>query len=236
MFSSNANQNYRIKTSNLGSQKLTAFATIAFFSLVLSGLFFWGNQGLGFFAATILITLICNARIHGFKQIGFYLPTSWVTFFLHALGLSLLILAFDFLFLQPFGHALFNEPYQPIKLEPMRGNINLLYYFIAFGWFGIAFSEEYIFRGFFLGEFKKILGTETKSLVFSAIFCSLIVGLLHYNQSVNGMFSKFILSLTFFWVYFRFQKNLWFLITIHGLLNTYWFLLVYYNLDILFYT
>ncbi len=113
--------------------------------------------------------------------------------------------------------------------EPLAHNFKLYRKYVLYVLISAAIGEEILFRGFLfrqlniiLPEFK--LKTQTMILISAILF-----SIPHWYQGLSGIIMTFIFGVLFATVYVKFNYNLWINIILHGLIDTLFLTLAYYE-------
>ncbi|WP_313807873.1 type II CAAX endopeptidase family protein [Flavobacterium sp.] len=138
---------------------------------------------------------------------------------------AVLELSMDFIF-QPMITKLFNEPADYSSFEVLKGNSAMYFKYLAFMWLSAAFAEELLFRAFAFSQFRKIIGDHKILIV---ILSAVLFSLPHIYQGGVGLVITFLFGLAFGWIYLKYQ-NIWINIIVHGLIDTLFLTLAYYDL------
>ncbi len=112
----------------------------------------------------------------------------------------------------------------------LKGNLSGLLGLLGFVWVSAAFGEEIVFRGYLMTRFSKIFGNSNLSVVLNILIISTFFGLIHSYQGITGQILSGITG-GIIAIIFHFKKNdLWFVILLHGFIDTYGMLGIYFNI------
>jgi membrane protease YdiL (CAAX protease family) len=113
------------------------------------------------------------------------------------------------------------------RFARLEGNLRLYLQSVATIWVTAALIEELMYRGFLTTRLVTLLGSGSNAWLGAAFFQAILFGLVHYYQGLPGMILTGTVGLIFALFYFWGGRNLWPLIIIHGLIDTFSFTLVY---------
>ena len=120
------------------------------------------------------------------------------------------------------------------KFDAVRGNVTLLFAGLALVWTSAAFGEEMLFRGFYMHSVHLLLqrsGVRRGGWMISAIITSVMFGIGHIYQGLAGVIMTFLIGLGFAAAFFLGKRSLLCPILIHGLYDTFGFLILFFSLD-----
>lgn len=161
-------------------------------------------------------------------EIGWRLPVSIVRTIAVGVVLGVAMELFAVLVTTPLISGMFGVEPDYSDLADIRGNLPLLFIFLALSWTLAAFGEEVCFRGFLQNRLETLFGGQGRFQTYLALFVgSLVFGLGHTEQGVSGWIqeglSGFLLGLMFILS----GRSLALPITAHGVSNTLAFVLIY---------
>jgi len=151
------------------------------------------------------------------------------------LGIALTLAVLDYVLeavtVHPLARALFDQPKDHSLFEPMKGNLGMLLMYLFFMWLVAAFGEEFIWRAFVLRELAERWGESRQAWLGAIVVSSLLFGLIHFYQGPRGVLNA-TFGGAFLGVVFVVNggRSLWLPILIHGLTNTFSFVLIYLDL------
>lgn len=169
-----------------------------------------------FFGLGIVLAILWSSNFN-WKLFGFAKKLTKKTI------LYSVLLTFAFLFFSEFV-CLFVERYfgapnyssfDSIKHNPVSFIIILMVV-----WTLVAFGEEFLFKGYYFKWLAELLGNTTKAWLIAGLITSIYFGISHSYQGVSGVVSISIIALAKSYVYFKNKDNLWLLILMHGLYDT----------------
>jgi len=129
---------------------------------------------------------------------------------------------FDFA-LQPLISKLFNEPVDYSAWEPLKGNKARYIKMLVFVWLSAAISEEIIYRGFLIYLIQKLF----RSVALSLFIAAVLFGMMHFYQGLSGVITTFAIGLMLGIIYYKYNKNIYIPILIHGFIDTVFITLAY---------
>lgn len=187
--------------------------------------------GIGVIAALVIIGVTTWLRGDGLARLGFFAPENWVQTILWSILLGAGIQFLSTLILEPFADKVTKSTTDHSAFESLRGNwVNLLLILVTV-WIVVAFAEEIIFRGYFMGTLVAFLGTSTPALVFNLLLSSVLFGLAHWYQGRSGALSTGIIGALLGLLFITSGFNLWLPILTHGFIDTVGLFMIYINAD-----
>ncbi len=116
--------------------------------------------------------------------------------------------------------------------DVLKGDL-VMYLFLAtiISWFAAGFAEEFIFRGFIMGNLAQAMGNSQGAWIAATLMQALIFGLFHAYQGLNGIVVVSMVALVFGFFYYR-LKSLWPVIIAHGIMDTFGMTMLYLDVDI----
>jgi membrane protease YdiL (CAAX protease family) len=116
------------------------------------------------------------------------------------------------------------------SFDTIRGNTEALIGILFFIWISAAFGEEIVFRGYFMTRFEKFFGNSKIAIVTNIILFAIFFGAIHSYQGITGQILSGITGAIIATV-FHFRKNdLWFVIVVHGMIDTLAMIAIYYDI------
>ena len=106
------------------------------------------------------------------------------------------------------------------SLEGIKHNLIGFIIILLVVWTLVAFGEEFLFKGYYYKWLAGLLGNTTKAWIIAGIITSIYFGISHSYQGISGVLSISIIALAKSYVFFKNKNNLWLLILIHGLYDT----------------
>lgn len=198
------------------------FALTVIIASVILGLKY--NMGFPFGLAVCALTLIASrGNFAAFGLGSFPVAATLLT----ACGYVLLILFFVDLLLDPFLSKLRNEEVDLSAFAPLKGNLPYLLRALTMVLLVAALGEELFYRGYVFNRLGELLGGTQPAWWAAAVLSSVVFGLAHYYQGVNGMITTgvtgFILAIAFM----RNSQNLALSMCIHGLYDIFGLVMLY---------
>ncbi|CAM1374183.1 CPBP family intramembrane glutamic endopeptidase [Tenacibaculum xiamenense] len=189
----------------------------------------WTSFPYTFIIIIISILVLVYWTDKTFAKIGFILSHS----ILKTIGIALTIFLItspilDFI-IQPLVNKVTGDTVDFSAFQALAHNFKLYSKYALFVLISAAFGEEILFRGFLFRQLNIILPEfkfKTQTMVFvSAILFSIP----HWYQGLSGLIMTFIFGILFATVYVKFKYNLWVTIILHGLIDTLFLTLAYYE-------
>ena len=106
------------------------------------------------------------------------------------------------------------------SLEGIKHNLIGFIIVLLVVWTLVAFGEEFLFKGYYYKWLARLLGNTTKAWIIAGIITSIYFGISHSYQGISGVLSISIIALAKSYVFFKNKNNLWLLILMHGLYDT----------------
>ena len=183
--------------------------------------------GIGILVAVVIIGVLLWRRKMRLRDVGFRRPKSWA----QTIGAGFLIgvaaqLA-AFVLLDPLLEQFTEHATDLTEFEGLRGDLGMLAIWLAIVWLFVAFTEEFIFRGFLMNELVNILGRSTAALHWSLLVSALVFGLAHWYQGPAGVLSTGLVGWLLGYIFIRNGFNLWLPIFVHGFIDTVGLTLIY---------
>ncbi len=227
----NINTNKVVKRPKTFRDKAILFLTGHFFILetILISTFImsWiGGPGylIGLFAA--LITLWATRWDWSYFGLG---SIKWTRSILPALGYVMLIIIFNDFLIEPLVEVITGEGIQLESFDGLRGNLSSLLIMLAIMWVIAAFGEEFFFRGYAMNRLAHILGNKKSSWIIAIILSSVIFGVVHGYQGINGIITAGMVGLILGLAFYRNKDNLIVGILAHGIYDTYGLTMIYFG-------
>ena len=184
--------------------------------------------------ASILLLLIgwlsLWLRRSGWRAIGMNRPLSWRNTILTGIGIGVLYQLFSIFVLVPVLHRLTNTTLDLSSFESLRGNVAQLALWLAVSWTFAAFGEEMAYRGYLFNRLTDLLGDNKIGWGVGALITSILFGLGHAYQGLSGVLETFVTGVVMVLLYILSKRNLWLPIIVHGVIDTFGFLLIFFNL------
>ena len=195
-----------------------------------------GAGSIGMWSGIIVATLLMKRRGATWRGLGLKLPKGWrewaLTFGLDIATVITVIAFFAFvlpLITAPFG--LETPPDASDRFAFFLGKpLLFLSYLVGVVWFGAAFGEELLMRGFLLNRLADLFGKSTIGWSVALVVHAVIFGSLHAYQGMPGMIGTGVVALIFGVIYLVSNRRLVPVILAHGIINTI-FLTAYYLSD-----
>lgn len=201
------------------NDSLTGLLSLLFVSLLLIACGPRKQPGLG-----ILISLpIAGWRVWMFggpAELGLAAPASWMDTLIAGLLLGGLIGLLALILVEPAAERLTGRPHDLALVEPLRGNRRALLQWLALVWTLVAFTEEALFRGYWMTEVARLLGNSAPALLVNLLLASLVFGVAHAYQGPSGAISTGAVGSLLAAAFLLGGFNLWLPIIMHGAVDT----------------
>ena len=103
--------------------------------------------------------------------------------------------------------------------EFLSGNPLMLALVLVGVFIASSFGEEFIYRGFLMSRFAKMMGGSKKAWMGSALISSLIFGLIHYDWGLMGMVQTAFMGMALAISWLKAKKNLWVVVLAHAYMD-----------------
>lgn len=183
--------------------------------------------GIGIIVALVAIGLLLWRRRTGLRAMGFRRPRSWIRTVVLGLLIALAAQFGSYGILEPFIQQMTGQPPDLAEFDSLRGDLGMLAMWLAVVWLFVAFTEEFIFRGFMIRETMNLLGQGRATLYANLLFCSALFGLAHWYQGPGGVLSTGLVGLLMGYLFVRTGFNLWLPVFVHGFIDTIGLTLIY---------
>jgi len=205
----------------------------AAFELLLAALLIWGSFSPVPFGNTVGLLLLGSASLWlrgtGWRNIGLRRPKNWPHSIALGLTLGIAVQLFDIHIVTPLLTRVTGHPPDLSHFRSLVGNLPLLLFWLTITWTIAAFGEELAYRGYILNRAAEIFGGTRWAWVFAAIVSSAFFGLGHRYQGVSGMVDVVISALIPVGIYLLSRRNLWIPILMHGVGDTFAFVLIFFH-------
>jgi len=173
-----------------------------------------------------------HLRLRGerWRLLGLRRPQSWPVTWLWALGGAAVIHLGIMRILAPVIQS-WTGPPDISSFDVLRGNWAALLIGLITVWTLAAFGEEMVFRGYLLNRLTALFGGKAPRWGAAVIVSSLIFGAGHAYQGSAGMILTALIGGLYASVYLLTGRNLWAPILIHGLYDSFAFVVLFLGLD-----
>lgn len=203
--------------------------TVLFALLIVTGIKM--RPGIGIITAIITIPIVMWLRGSTPSDIGLGLSVNWTSTVIKGLGFGVAIVLASIILIEPIVELLTHTPHDYESILKLRGNKIALMQILFFVWVFVALVEEVIFRGFFITELYRIIGTSWLASTFVVILTSVVFGLCHAYQNTSGVVTTGITGVLFSLVFLLSGRNLWVVVLAHGTIDTIGILAIYFGFD-----
>lgn len=203
-------------------------------TLIYATGFYFENTALGLFsivAAWLLIWGFMRKNKKSWKELGFKKPHSWPRTWLVALTGAAGIHFIIGKLLKP-QITKVTGPLDISEFASIPGNPAALALGLLVVWTLAAFGEEMVFRGYFLNRLAGLFKRRHFAWTFAILISSCIFGFGHIYQGFAGVILAFAAGILYCLAYFFNLRNLWAPILMHGIYDTFAFLILFFGLEI----
>lgn len=134
---------------------------------------------------------------------------------------------FDNYITEPFINRLTGSVPDLSSYEEVKGSISGLIGMLALGWIVGGLFEETFFRGYLFHRFGSLIKNPFWHKLICIAGISVVFAFAHNYQGIAGIAGTFFFSVVAGSLYFAFQRNVWYLILIHGFYDTVGIYLLY---------
>jgi membrane protease YdiL (CAAX protease family) len=113
--------------------------------------------------------------------------------------------------------------------ENIKGHVLRLLAMLAIGWVIGGFFEEFFFRGYLFNRINLVLNNKPIGKWLGIILTSVAFAVAHSYQDITGVINTFYFALVLGFLYYFFNRNVWYLILVHGFYDTVGILFLYYS-------
>ncbi|HNX43307.1 MAG TPA: type II CAAX endopeptidase family protein [Bacteroidales bacterium] len=188
--------------------------------------------GLGYFFGMIAALMVLWSGRFKWIEFGISRPR-WIKSILVAIALAISIFIIVDILIQPLIELKFGA-IDLSSFDGIRGNYINFLVFILFMWVVAGIGEEFLYRGFFMKQFARILGDTNKGWLFSAIAMSILFGMAHLYQGMSGMISTGLVSLCLSLIFYKNRNNLILNMFVHGFYDMIGISLIFINKERIF--
>ena len=207
--------------------RTAAIAVVALVSGVLLVPALMSAPGIGIILAVVIIGVLLWRRKRRLRDLGFRRPRSWTKTIGTGLLIGVAAQFFALVFLDPLLENFTERATDLAEFEGLRGDLGMLAIWLTIVWLFVAFTEEFIFRGFLINELADILGRSDAALYSNLLFSSVLFGLAHWYQGPAGVLSTGLVGFLLGYLFIRNGFNLWLPIFVHGFIDTVGLTLIY---------
>lgn len=182
-------------------------------------------------AGLFLIWILVRKQKKNWGEFGLAKPVNWPKTILTVIIWLVFFQVSIGWILKPWIIRLTGRPLDISEFEILRGNFNALLRGLAVVWTIAAFGEEMVFRGYFLNRIIDLFRSSKIGICFAVLSSSLIFGMGHIYQGVSGLILASIAGVIYSLAFLSSGKNLWVPILVHGLYDTWVFLVLYLGIE-----
>jgi uncharacterized protein len=131
--------------------------------------------------------------------------------------------------LEPLVTKLTGKPNDLTSFENIRGHFSRFLTMLAIGWVRGGFFEEFFFRCYLLIRINLSFRNKAVGKWLGLILTSIAFAVAHSYQDITGMINNFYFALLMGFLYYFFNKNVWYLVLVHGFYDTVGIFYLYYS-------
>jgi membrane protease YdiL (CAAX protease family) len=197
-----------------------------------------------------LATCLCFARIFPFSvqillvafaslslwlrdldwsAVGLRKPRSWWMVVLLAMLSAVVICVVVNLLVGPVVERLAGHSPGNARFENVRGNLPVLIGWLCVAWTLAAFTEEMIFRAYFMNRISDLLGNGWAGWISALLLSSVLFGAGHGYQGLAGAIGTAEIGLLLGVMYLVNRRNLWMNIICHGFIDSISLITLYFS-------
>lgn len=169
-------------------------------------------------------------RKSGWRQLGLSRPTSLLRTIGIGAVVGLVYQAVSIWLVVPLLHQLTNEPLDLSQVTTVHNNVSLLILWLTVSWTIGAFGEEMVYRGYLLNRVADLFRHSRAGWVIGLMGSSVLFGFGHAYQGITGILETFLFGCVMAGLYLTGRRNLWLLVTAHGVYDTAAFVLIFLGL------
>jgi membrane protease YdiL (CAAX protease family) len=177
--------------------------------------------------ALIIIILSRYLRKEKWSDYGFR-PVE-VKLMVLAAVIGIVFALLDNYLLEPLVSRLTGKSTDLSSLEDIKGHVLRLLAMLAIGWVIGGLFEEFFFRGYLLNRINLSFNNKVFAKWLGIILTSVAFAIAHSYQDITGMIDTFYFALLLGFLYYFFNRNVWYLILVHGFYDTVGILFLYYS-------
>jgi len=162
----------------------------------------------------------------GFQREKFTIKNILILAPLVALGLFI----FYVFVLVPGITELTGDPIDYSSFEQLEGNLSACLIALLLVWATAGFSEEIIFRGYFMRKFIKFFGESHISIILNIVLLAGFFGFMHGYQGITGQVVSGIIGALLALIFYLRKYDLWFVIGVHGFFDSIAIVCIYFGL------
>lgn len=224
-------------TETKAPDKREAAIELAIFMVFIAALYYFAPASITVGAMVIparvpFLFLFCwvslRRRNMGWHNVGLQAPRNWRDTILLGISLGVVSQMLVILVVGPIVRQITGASQNLDMFSNMaNGNIGALFSWLMISWTLAAFGEELVYRGYLMNRIVDLTGSTTLGWAVSLIAVSLLFGLVHSYQGINGVFISGFSGLFQGLVYLTTRRKLWASIICHGVVDTLGFTLIY---------
>jgi membrane protease YdiL (CAAX protease family) len=176
-----------------------------------------------------LLWLALRLRREPWSSIGFSKPPRLGQTIALGIAAGIAMELFAVLVTTPWISGMFGVEPDYSDFESIRGNLTMLFVFLALSWSLAAFGEEICFRGFLMKRIADLCGGSRAAWIASLVLSSMLFGWGHTEQGISGWIQEGLSGLLLGILFLLAGRNLALPVVAHGVSNTLAFVLIYFG-------
>ena len=176
-----------------------------------------------------LVWLSLRLRRESWSTIGFSLPDNIGRAIAIGVVVGVALELFAISVTTPWISSIFDVQPDYSNFNSIRGNLALLFFFLALSWLLAAVGEEVCFRGFLMRRVANLFGDSRVAWIVSLLLSSILFGWGHTEQGVSGWIQEGLSGLWLGILFLATKRNLVVPIISNGVSNTFAFVLMYFG-------
>lgn len=173
------------------------------------------NLNILYILLVLIITLTTKYLIkEKFTDYGFYKPVTRLV--LVAIAIGILYGLVDNIYIEPLISKITQKEVDLGDYAKVKGNLLGYIGLLSLGWVVGGLFEEYFFRGYLFNRIRQFIKNPFIYKFTAIALTSIVFAFAHNYQGITGILGTFLFSLIIGIFYFQFQKNIWYLVLIHG--------------------
>jgi uncharacterized protein len=197
--------------------------------LVLLGLPMLSSQLNILYIAFALIIIILSRYMRKEKWSDYGFRRVEIRLILLAVLIGIAFAVLDNYILEPLVSKLTGKSTDLSSFENIKGHVSRLMTMLAIGWAIGGFFEEFFFRGYLLYRINLSFNNKAIGKWLGIILTSVAFAVAHSYQDITGMINTFYFAVLLGFLYYFFNKNVWYLMLVHGFYDTVGILFLYYG-------
>lgn len=197
--------------------------------LILLGLPMLSAQLGIFYIAFAIIIIILSRYLRKEKWTDYGFRPVEIKLMALAAVIGIVFALLDNYLLEPLVSRLTGKETDLSTFDNIKGHLGHLLTLLAIGWVIGGFFEEFFFRGYLLNRINLAFQNKAVGKWLGIILTSISFAIAHSYQDVTGMINTFYFAVLLGFLYYFFNRNVWYLILVHGFYDTVGILFLYFS-------